>query len=60
MVRYQIVLKVFFGNVLPPSPVNTSFRVYFNVQFYTKSAVLNPFVQLLKHKCAVTLNGLLI
>jgi hypothetical protein len=29
-------------------------RVYFNVQFYTKCAVLNPFVQFLKHKCAVT------
>jgi hypothetical protein len=28
--------------------------VYFNVQFYTKCAVLNPFVQFLKHKCAVT------
>jgi hypothetical protein len=24
------------------------------VQFYTKCAVLNPFVQYLKHKCAVT------
>jgi hypothetical protein len=24
------------------------------VQFYTKCAVLNPFVQFLKHKCAVT------
>jgi hypothetical protein len=24
-----------------------------NVQFYTKCAVLNPFVQFLKHKCAV-------
>ena len=29
-------------------------RVYFNVQFYTKCAVLNPFVQFLKLKCAVT------
>jgi hypothetical protein len=29
-------------------------RVYFNVQLYTKCAVLNPFVQFLKHKCAVT------
>jgi hypothetical protein len=29
-------------------------RVYFNVQFYTKCAVLNPFVQFLKHKCAIT------
>jgi hypothetical protein len=29
-------------------------RVYFNVQFYTKCAVLNPFVQFLKHKCAVS------
>ena len=28
--------------------------VYFNVQFYTKCEVLNPFVQFLKHKCAVT------
>ena len=34
-----------------PSRLN---RVYFNVQFYTKCAVLNPFVQFLKHKCAVT------
>jgi hypothetical protein len=29
-------------------------RVYFNMQFYTKCAVLNPFVQFLKHKCAIT------
>jgi hypothetical protein len=29
-------------------------RVYFSVQFYTKCTVLNPFVQFLKHKCAVT------
>jgi hypothetical protein len=26
-------------------------RVYFNVQFYTKCAVLNPFVQFLKKMC---------
>ena len=32
----------------------TGIRVYFNVQFYTKCAVLNPFVQFLKHKYAVT------
>jgi hypothetical protein len=30
------------------------YMVYFNVQFYTKCAVLNPYVQFLKHKCAVT------
>ena len=33
---------------------NKRARVYFNVQFYTKCAVLNPFVQFLKLKCAVT------
>ena len=33
---------------------NKRARVYFNVQFYTKCAVLNPFVQSLKLKCAVT------
>jgi hypothetical protein len=32
---------------------NDRIRVYFNVQFYTKCAVLNPFVQFLKHQCAV-------
>jgi hypothetical protein len=33
---------------------NKRARVYFNVQFYTKCAFLNPFVQFLKLKCAVT------
>jgi hypothetical protein len=36
------------------SSASASVRVYFNVQFYTRCAVLNPFVQFLKHKCAVT------
>ena len=31
-------------------------RVFFNVQFYTKCAVLNQFVQLLKNICAVRNN----
>jgi hypothetical protein len=34
--------------------VTLTCRVYFNVQFYTKCAVLNQFVQFLKHKFAVT------
>ena len=34
--------------------IRIQLRVYCNVHFYTKCAVLNPFVQFLKHKCAVT------
>jgi hypothetical protein len=37
------------GNILQYGAIC---RVYFNVQFYTKCAVLNPFVQFLKLKCA--------
>jgi hypothetical protein len=47
-----VSLWVWGATTCPPDPQRN--RVYFNVQFYTKCAVLNPFVQFLNHKCAVT------
>ena len=50
MWSYLLIIEIFcITDYLLPS-----YRVYFNVQLYTKCAVLNPFVQFLKHKCAVT------
>jgi hypothetical protein len=48
---YQLIINTFMFYC---TETKKRARVYFNAQFYTKCAVLNPFVQFLKLKCAFT------